>query len=492
MPGFANISGTDPGLTQRFDASKRVHQGLSVPFGSGRQSVDVFRVDLPQSQGAPAIVCYLLRCPEVFDTSDKDSPETAILFCRAVVEFLRVVHDYPVDLVHCNDWHTGLIPVYLKTLYRDDPALARIATVYTTHNAEAGYQGQFPQARRLLELAGLDPATVFQSGRTASLEHYGQFNFCKAGFGFADVINTVSIQYRQELLTPAFGGGLSGVLNERSDRFYGIINGIDTNEWDPEVDQYIQPHNYSRALGPMACRKAKRNLRALLREWQAASGIRPYAPLRDESVVIGIVSRIDYQKTEILVRALEAMCQLSDVQVVLLGTSGRGDSHGIELVHELSQIAARHPHRLLFYNGFDIPLSHMVYAASELFVVPSVFEPCGLTQLVAMRYGAVPIVRAVGGLRDTVIDAADRNRRDQATGFQFKETMGATADDPRMDRNAAADMLVTTVQRALAMYKNVPARWDDLITNGMSQELSWEKPGLQYVELYRKALQNRV
>ena len=210
MPGFSEISGS--GLFDRFDAKHLVLQRLAVPFKDERKLVDVYRIKLPQVQTqatpSPDVPCYLLRCPEVFDAPSergKDSPIIAVFFARAIVEFLRAYRDFRVDLIHCNDWHTGLIPVYLKTLYGADPCLGRVASLYTTHNAEGGFQGSFDEADFLLAAACLHRDDVFADRETLSLNKSGKFNFCKGGFAFADLINAVSKQYHKELLTPTFG-----------------------------------------------------------------------------------------------------------------------------------------------------------------------------------------------------------------------------------------------------------------------------------------------
>lgn len=501
MPGFSEISGS--GLFHRFEPKYLVAQGVTVPLNGERKRVDVYRINLPQIQQSqqtiplPDVPCYLLRCPEVFDAPSKygkDSPTIAIFFARAVLEFLRICEDFRVDLVHCNDWHTALIPVYLQTLYHDDPYLGRVATLYTTHNAEGGFQGSFDEASDLLMSAELQDCNVFTDHERFSLNHFGKFNFCRAGFAFPDLINTVSRQYHKELLTPAFGAGLHTLLNGRQHDFCGIINGIDTTEWDPETDAYISPHNFSVADGPNVIRAKKRRLRSLLRREPA------YEKLRDDSVLIGLVSRIDYQKTEILQPIIErngdyeakqpspaeSILNLDgDFQLVFLGAPGAKDKRGAKQAQHLQNLASRFSGKLLFYNGFDIPLSHIVYAASEIFVVPSVFEPCGLTQLAAMEYGAVPVVRSVGGLVDTVIDAL----RPSATGFQFKERV----DNPqeRMHEERAAAELVSKLREALQLRTENQDRWNELILNGMQRDWSWHVPSMQYVRLYQEAIRRR-
>jgi len=502
MPGYEEISAEgEPLLRDRFDAGNLVVGGLEVPFGDGRVRVDVYRVTLPHSQ--PAVTCYLFRCPEVFDAPepgsrrvDKNTADKAILFARAALEFLRAHADFRVDLIHCNDWHTGLAPVYLNTLYRHDHYLGRVASLYTTHNCfGAAYQGGFDPAAYggLLRLAGLEGAEVFHGG-TRSLFHDWRFNFTKGGLGFADLINTVSRRYAKELQSATFAGGLQGVFQERRGAFTGVINGIDTAEWNPAGDPLLSGIHYSAADDPQQVREQKRKVRRLLRNWAIKgrhhrSGAWPFANLDDHSLLIGVVSRIDFQKSPILVRAMERLCRLEGVQIAMLGCAGHNDPLGLGFEESFRSQAAAAPDRLLFFDGFDIELSHLLYAASELFLVPSSYEPCGLTQMVAMRYGAVPLVRETGGLADTVTDERDPERANAATGYCFREPLAPNAllDEPR-----GADALVNRVGEAVALYRRNPQRWAQLLHNGMAEDWSWSIPSRQYVMLYQEAIRRAL
>jgi starch synthase len=504
LPGFAQIS--ERGLDDRFNDRNLVLRGLRVPLGGETQSVDVFQIPVPRAAGEDAgsgadVPCYLLRCPAVFDGVDpltgrvnKNSPDKAIFFCRAVVELLQAYPDFRPDVIHSNDWHSALIPVYLRTLYAQDQYLGRIATHYTTHNAGGGYQGAFLDPHALLWLAGLHEAGLFQMGQTKSLHHYDQLNFTKGALAFADGINTVSRQYREELLTPAFAGGLEGVFRERRDSFTGVVNGIDVGEWDPRTDAAIRPHGYSIEAGVEDVIDAKRRTRELLREWSAAqgpgAGTRPFAALQAGSTLIGIVSRIDYQKASFLVDSLARLCSLPDVQVAFVGNADPNDQLGRSYEAAIASLASRHPDRLLFFSGFNIPLSHLIFAASEMFLVPSAFEPCGLTQLVAMRYGSVPVARAVGGIVDTVIDEGHPVLWRQATGFLFKEPVVAPLET--VEVQGAAEQLVAAVHRALRVRREDPSRWRTLIENGMRRDSSWQVPAAQYVKLYELAVRRCV
>lgn len=499
MPGYAEIT-EEAALKKRFD-TKPIVTALMVPSGSGVEQVDVFRISLPNSQ--PPITTYLLRCPSVFDVLDprtnkinKNTPDKAILFARAILEFLRAYDDFRVDLIHCNDWHTGLVPVYLKTHYTDDPYLGRVATLYTTHNAAGdAFQGGFPEDGWLLPLAGLSPEQVFQGGKTQSLFHNNRFNFSKGGFGFADLLNTVSRRYREELLMPAFAAGLEGVFKDRAGDFTGVVNGIDTSEWDPATDKHLKRFTFSKDNPVEATRNKKRQVRQLLRNWIVSDekhprkGQTPFSTVEDGSILVGVVTRIDFQKVSILFHAIDRICSAEDVQVVLLGNADRNDSRGMNYEAALRQKAQDDPRKLAFFDGFDIPLSHLIYAASEIFLVPSVFEPCGLTQLAAMRYGSVPVVRSTGGLMDTVIDEADSARAGSATGFQFKEDLN---EFTLVDEQRGADRLVSRFQDALNLYKTNPTRWNALMLNCMSRDSSWSVPSMQYMKLYHEAVRRNL
>jgi starch synthase len=356
MPGYAEITAAgDPLLRDRFDPANRILAGLAVPFGAGSVAVDVYAITLPRSQ--PAVTCYLFRCPQVFDAPepaggrvDKNTPDKAILFARAALEFLRAYAGFRVDLIHCNDWHTGLVPVYLDTLYRHDHYLGRVASLYTTHNCfGSAYQGGFDAAAYggLLRLAGLEGAAAFGAG-TRSLFHDWGFNFTKGGLGFADLLNTVSRRYAVELRSPTFAGGLQGVIQERADAFTGVVNGIDITEWDPAADPLLNGLGYSAADQPQQVQAQKRKVRPRLRDWTIGAGhpragSRPFAGLHDHSLLIGVVSRIDFQKSPLLIGALERLCRLDGVQIAMLGCAGHNDPLGQGLRGGPPRPGRRHP-----------------------------------------------------------------------------------------------------------------------------------------------------
>jgi len=486
IPGFAQITGTCPTLAHRFDEGNLFRRGLPVPFGNSVESVDVYRAVVQHPRTKRRLFFYLFRCPKVFDAPDatgriqKETPDKAIFFCRALLEFIRTEPRAETDVLHCNDWHTGLIPVYLRTLYQDDPLLRGVATVYTTHHAGGGFQGSFADPMRWLALAGLQKCDVFRLGHTLSLEHHGRFSFTKGGVGFADLVNTVSRQHRAELRTPAFGGLLEGVLRERDTSFEGIQSGIDHHQWNPATDPYLKPANFSDAASR---REARHPLRCKLRQWRAPDLTRPLERLGDE-LLFTAVTPITRQKMPILLRTLARVTDNRRSQLVLLGDSIPGDPYGEAAVEELFRIAEREGPRVIFVRQQDETLAHLLFAASDIFLIPSVSEPSGSSALIAMRYGTIPIGRAVGALVDCIFDENDPRHRDRANGFLFRETL---APNQILDDVAAADAFIATAQRAARLYREKPRRWAELVRNALHYDSSWAAPSARYLHLYREA-----
>jgi starch synthase len=486
MPGYQTVSGV--GVKDRFAAV--IASDLAVPFGRQSLSAHICRYFLPTSSSdEPRIPCYLL-CMDLFDQA-LDSPVQAILLGRGAIEFLRVFENFRPDVIHCNDWHTGLIPVYLNTLYRNDPYLGRIASLYTTHNAGYFYQGAFPDdtftepADALLFQAGFD-FSLFQPMKTRSLEHQNRFNFTKGGLGFADLISTVSITYAHEIRTPVFGGGLDQLLRERSRHLCGIVNGIDTGEWNPEKDPDIAPYNFSKSDPVDSIRKQKRLTRTLLNNWEK-NGLKPFARIKDETLLMAFIGRLTSQKAAVLMPILEKLCCLDAVQIAVLGSAHPQDPAGKRYAAEMHRLSRKHAERFFIHEGFEIGLSHLIYAGADLLLMPSVYEPCGLAQLIAMRYGTLPVVRFVGGLADTVTDEQSAAK---ANGFGYKEVI---ADERSMaDMAAAAELLYTTIARGVALFRNDPRRWSELIRNAMETDVSWHIPARQYLKIYTAAVQRRV
>ncbi|MBI5681684.1 MAG: glycogen synthase GlgA [Deltaproteobacteria bacterium] len=391
---------------------------------------------------------YFLKCDEYYDreylysTPDSDYPdnlERFAFFSRGVLEAVKQL-DFKPDIIHCHDWQTGLIPAYLKTVYKNVPFYANIKTLFTIHNI--AYQGLFPS--HMFPITWL-PDYVFNP---EDMEFWGQINLLKSGIVFSDMITTVSKKYCQEIQTPKFGFGLEGVLNTKKDKLFGILNGVDYDEWDPAKDKFI-PANYTQKnlSGKILCRKA------LLKEY----GLK----IPDDIPLIGIISRFTSQKGfDILSEAMDNIMSMN-IGMVVVGSGERKYSGMFE------SLAGIYPEKLGVKIAFDDKLAHMITAGCDMILMPSYYEPCGMTQMYALKYGTIPIVRATGGLDDTVqnFDTAAGS----GNGFKFH------------DYSPVA--LTEKIKKALAAFHSKGA-WDKLIQNAMSLDFSWEGSAKKYLELY--------
>lgn len=409
-----------------------------------------FKVQVSIRQGTigDAIPVYMVDAPRYFDRENiygyTDDGERFILFCRAALEAMRAL-DWSPDIIHCNDWHTGFVPNWMHTICRDDPFYKDSATVYTIHNL--AYQGIF--GYRILEVAGV-ASQGFLYPQIVELANV--VDIMGRGILFADAITTVSERYTQEILTPAFGEKLDHLLRSRRDRLFGILNGIDYQEMNPATDRYIVAQFDADSLD-----KRAENKRAL--QEQAHLPIRPDVPL------LAMISRLADQKGFDLLGQIIHPLLAQGVQFVVLGI---GDQH----YHELFQsLAARYPEQVANFLTFNTELAQRIYAGSDMFLMPSRFEPCGLGQMIAMRYGSVPIVRAVGGLADTVQEYDPRTG--EGNGFTF------TSYDPWE--------FFAAVVRALELFRFKDI-WCTLQKHGMAADHSWQASAMRYVEVYRKAL----
>ncbi len=426
-----------------------VASGLSVPTASGPQAVDLLEGNL--SGGVPV---YFVRHDPSFDRdglyqtpSAEDYPDNAerfALFCRAALEVCRQV-DFQPEMLHAHDWQTALLPVYLKTTLSGDPFFQRTATVFTIHNL--GYQGLFPP--EVLPRLML-PRELFTP---AGLEFYGKGNLLKGGLLFADLLTTVSRRYSQEIQTVDQGFGLDGVLKERQSDLFGVLNGIDPEEWSPAGDPHIAAHYTVDNLSGKARCKADLQRRLEL-------------PVRATVPLLAVISRLAGQKgLDLLHDILDTLMTLK-VQLVLLGS---GDK---ELEAAFREAAARHPSKLAVRIGFDLPLSHQIEAGADLFLMPSRYEPCGLNQMYSLAYGTIPVVRATGGLDDTVVRFDPGTG--QGNGFKFEE--------------ATAPAFLQAIRQALALYRE-QAPWHRLITNAMTADFTWDHSAREYEQLYRRAVE---
>lgn len=417
------------------------------------QEVRLLETRLPES----GIITWLVDCPGAFDRPGgpyldgngepwHDNALRFAIFCMVAVDIAlnRLDLDWQPDIVHGNDWQSGLAPALLR-LHRNRPA-----TLFTIHNL--AYQGLFDYQTFLdLNL----PARFWHPD---GLEFYGQLSFIKGGLAFADRINTVSPTYAREILQPEFGYGLEGLLQHRRERLSGILNGIDRQVWNPRNDKYLPaPYDIDNL-------EQKRVNKTLL---QRQMGL----PVDADRPLIGMISRLVEQKgLEIILQGMPDLLAMP-AQLVIVGT---GEIH-YEL--QLTEWANRHPDRLKVIIGYNEPLSHRLEAASDLFLMPSTFEPCGLNQIYSLCYGTLPIVRNVGGLADTVVDADTRTIENRtANGFV-------------MPAQTAADLL-TTLKRALALYRQ-PDTWRQLQITAMSRDYSWNASAEHYRALYQQAIADR-
>ena len=421
---------------------------LAVPLGDR-----VVEGALQETDGPGGVPVYLLAQDQYFDreglygTADGDywdNCERFVFFCRGALESLIALGStWRPQLLHVNDWQTGLVPVYLKTLYRDHPVLGSVGSLLTIHNL--AYQGVFWHYDMAMTGLGWDLFTP------AGIEFYGKINFLKGGLVFSDLLTTVSRTYAAEIRTPEFGNGLDGVLEERAADLYGVINGIDYEQWNPAKDAALaRPYSADEPEGKAACREALR------RELGLEDARRP---------IVGMITRLAGQKgLDLALEGLPAMLE-AGCQIALLGS---GEAH---LEDAWMQAATAYPGRVAVRLGYDTALSSRIYGGADCFLMPSRYEPCGLGQLIALRYGAVPIVRRTGGLADTVSEF-DPARR-SGTGFLFDAVeVGAMLD---------------AVQRAVTAFRR-PEQWSALVRNGMTEDFSWDASAREYALLYKKAL----
>jgi starch synthase len=436
---------------------------FQVPIGPRSIPGRLWRSHLPDSQ----VPVYLVEQAHYFDRDDPalgrglyqlaqsgggrrdypDNCERFIFFCRAVLEALRLLNLWPAVL-HLNDWQTGLVPVYLREVYRRSSLpYHRIRTLFTIHNI--AYQGMFWHWD--LPLTGLD----WKWFNPRHLEFHGHLNFLKAGLVFADLLNTVSPTYAREIQTPYYGCGLQGVLGERSKDLFGIVNGVDYRIWDPTTDPYLPAHFDADALSPGKPRCKE--------ELQRQHGL----TVKADAPLLGVVARLVEQKgPELIARAAPGFLS-EGAQLIVLGD---GDPVYQRM---LQDVQTRFPTQVSLTFGFNEPLAHQIEAGADLFLMPSLYEPSGLNQLYSMRYGTPPVVRATGGLADTVVDTSSATlAAGTATGFTF------AAFTP--------DALLDTVRRALLLYREHPLQWRQVLRTAMRQDWSWDRSALEYEKLYQR------
>jgi starch synthase len=379
-----------------------------------------------------------------------DNAERFTEFSRVAIEFMKRV--WLPDVIHCHDWQTALVPVLLRTQHAEDPVVRGLPVVFTIHNI--GYQGIFPQT--VMRTIGL-PDTFFTMDR---LEFYGRVNFLKGGLLYADYLTTVSRRYAQEIQTPEFGNGLEGVIRGRSDRLLGILNGVDYSVWSPEVDTFIA-QNYS--VHNLEAKKADK--KDLLQQFKLPAD----KPECLERPVVGIVSRFADQKGFDLIARIAGDLMKENLTLVALGT-GQPDYEKL-----FKDMAEKYPGRVGVKIGYDNPLAHKIEAGADIFLMPSRYEPCGLNQIYSLRYGTVPVVRATGGLDDTVQNYDPKTHH--GTGFKFEAYDGRA--------------LLDSLRAALKLQRDAKS-WQLVQKNGMAKDFSWKASAAAYVTLYEAAKRARI
>jgi starch synthase len=441
LPRYRQTKLTDPAIVVR---------SITVPFD------DKYRFASIVAGGSQTGVrFYFVEYPEFFDrdalygTAAGDYPDNAerfALFSRSVIEASKIL-GVP-DIFHCHDWQSALVPVLLGTVYAEDPAFSHAGTVFTIHNM--GYQGLFPPDILPLLMLPWDLFTM------SKMEFFGQVNFLKGALTYSDYITTVSRKYSQEIQTAEYGFGLEGVLRGRSATVTGILNGVDYEEWSPQTDKFIAAKFSPQDLSGKA--KCKQDL-------LASFGI---SAAETKLPVIGIVSRFAAQKGFDLISQVADRLAREDMIIVALGA---GDKPYEEMFLRLNKLF---PNKIAVKVAYDNALAHKIEAGSDMFLMPSRYEPCGLNQIYSLKYGTVPIVRATGGLDDT-IEPWDA-RTGKGTGFKFTEYNG--------------ESLLLTIKQALQSYRDQTS-WQVLMRNGMNKDFSWNASAREYGRVYERVRQTR-
>jgi starch synthase len=434
VPRYRQTKLTDP---------QTVVRSITIPFD------DKYRFCSVVTAGTSAGVrFYFIDYPPYFDrealygTPAGDYPDNAerfAMFSRAVIEATKIL-GVP-HIFHCHDWQSALVPVMLRTLYAEDPAFREVGTVFTIHNM--GYQGLFPPDTLPLLMLPWDLLTI------SKMEFFGQVNFLKGALVHADFVTTVSKKYSQEIQTTEYGFGLEGVLRNRAATVAGILNGVDYDEWSPQTDKFtVAKYSPQDLTGKLKCKQDLLN----------AFGLTQADP---KVPVIGIVSRFAAQKGFDLIAQIMDRLAREEMIVVALGS---GDKLFEEMFQRLNK---QFPNKIAAKIAFDNAIAHKIEAGADMFLMPSRYEPCGLNQIYSLKYGTVPIVRATGGLDDT-IEPWDA-RTGKGTGFKFSDYTG--------------EALLATIKQALLAYQD-PSSWQTLMRNGMSRDFSWGASAREYGKIY--------
>jgi starch synthase len=433
--------------TKLADAQKAV-RSITIPFD------DRYRFCSVLAGGSNnGVRYYFVEYPAFFDRDAlygtsagdySDNAERFALFSRAVLEASKIL-GVP-QIFHCHDWQSALIPLLLRTQYAEDPAFREVGTVFTIHNM--GYQGLFPPDILPLLTLPWDLFTI------AKMEFFGQVNFLKGALVYSDFVSTVSKKYAQEIQTAEFGFGLEGVLRDRSATLAGILNGVDYKEWSPQTDKFIASNFSPSDLAGKA--KCKQDLLSVF----GMPNADPKTP------VLGIVSRFAAQKGfDLIAQVMDRLAREEIILVVL----GNGDKVYEEMFVRLSR---QFPHKIALKIAYDNVIAHKIEAGSDMFLMPSRYEPCGLNQIYSLKYGTVPVVRATGGLDDTIEHW--NSRTGKGTGFKFADYTG--------------EALLMTIREALRAFQDQTS-WQALMRNGMTKDFSWNASAREYVKIYERVRQ---
>jgi starch synthase len=429
---------------------------FDIPIGGRIVSGQLLKSHLPDS----AVPVYLVEQDDYYDRAElyrsggedyRDNCERFIFFSRAVLEAVSLL-GLEVDLIHCHDWQTGLIPAYLRIDYQHARGYDQIATLLTIHNL--AYQGQFWHWDMML--TGLD----WKYFNWQQMEFHGYLNLLKTGIVFADSLSTVSPRYAQEIQTVELGCGLDDLLRHRASSLSGIINGVDYRIWNPETDKHlVTPYSVDDFAGKAICKKSL----------QQEFGL----PIRPDAPLIGFIGRLASQKgVDLALPIIKSWVQQVDAQWVLLGT---GDP---KLERQLTELARKYPQRLAVSLSFQEAQAHRIEAGADLFLMPSQYEPCGLNQLYSLKYGTVPVVHRTGGLADSVSDTNPHTIATRsASGFSFA--------------NFDSSALEEALHRAVSVYGRDPSLWQQIVQTGMRQDWSWDGSARQYRDLYHTTLARR-
>lgn len=375
--------------------------------------------------------------------------EKFAFFSKAALQCLPYI-DFAPDIIHCHDWQTGLVPVFLKTSFGSDPYYSGIKTVYSIHNMK--FQGRW-KIQEVMDITGL-PKQIFNN---QELESYGEANYLKGGVVYADAVTTVSPTYAKDITTPEGGEGLGGLMHARSNVLYGILNGLDYYEFDPGTDPYLEKNFDQKSVND----GKRANKLALQKEM----GL----PQKENTFLIGMVSRLSDQKGfDLVAYVMDEILSTMNVQIVVLGT---GEGRYEEM---LGYFQGKFPNKLVAHIGYSEERAHKIYASCDAFLMPSLFEPCGLSQMMAMRYGTIPIVRETGGLKDTV--EPYNEYENLGTGFSFL--------------NYNAHEMLSIIRYAQSVYENDRNAWNGMIHRAMEKDFSWSSSAKCYEELYDSLLES--